>query len=181
MTPWLLRAWRRTIRSTGYAGPATLALLLLAAALAAVVPPLNRELQRKATEVEHRKMTLRARAAESLSPATPDDRMLSYVEAFPLPDQIPTDLGEIYASAERHNVMLVKGEYQLKADRDSPFVSYLAIFPVRSDYGSVKAFASDVMQSLPHASLDELRLSREGAQAETLEAVVRFNLVYRAH
>jgi hypothetical protein len=179
MTPLLLRAWRRTVRTTGYAGPAALLLLLLAGMLAAAGPRLNRELQRESAEIEYRTTTLRARAAETLAEPMRDDRILGYVDAFPRPDQMPSDLGEIYASAERHGVTLVKGEYQLKTDRDSPFVSYVATFPVRSEYGSVKAFASDVLQNLPHASLDELRLSRDGAEAEALEAVVRFTLTYQ--
>jgi hypothetical protein len=179
MTRLLQRAWRRTIRATGYAGPAALLLLMLVGALAATAPRLNRELQRDYAEIEYRATTLRTRAAETLREPARDDRLLGYIEAFPRLDQMPADLGEIYASAERHNVALIKGEYQLKVDHESPFVSYVATFPVRSEYGSVKAFASDVLQSLPHASLDELRLSREGAEAEALEAVVRFTLTYQ--
>jgi hypothetical protein len=89
------------------------------------------------------------------------------------------DLAQIFATARRHRIELVKGEYQLRTDGDSPLVAYSATFPVRAQYGAIKEFAADVMLQLPHASLDELRLSREAAGVEVLDSVIRFTLVYR--
>ena len=109
-----------------------------------------------------------------------DEQLVGYVSTFPQAEQMPDDLGAIYASAERHKVALVRGDYQLKAERDSPFVSYIATFPVHSEYAAVKAFAADVLQTLPHASLDELKLSRDGAETGALDAVVRITLTYRS-
>ena len=96
-----------------------------------------------------------------------------------MPTQMAADLGAIYASAGRQKLDLLKGEYQLKAEPGSPFVTYAVTLPVHAEYGPVKAFASNVLIDLPHASLDELRLSRDTAQGEMLDAVVRFTLVYR--
>jgi hypothetical protein len=38
---------------------------------------------------------------------------------------------------------------------------------------------ADVLNKLPHASLDELRVERPGAAAEQLESRVHFTLFYR--
>jgi hypothetical protein len=180
MTSQLLRLWRSTVRAIGLSGPPALLLFLAAAALAAAMPRLNRELRAEYAANEARAMPLRMRAAEALREPMRKDHLVSYVEAFPLPEQMAADLGEVFASAERHNVALVKGDYQLKVERESLFMTYVASFPVHSDYNAVKAFASDVLQNLPHASLDELKLSRDVADTDALDAVVRFTFTYRS-
>lgn len=180
MTPTLLRLWRRMVRATGYAGPFALLLVVVAIGIAAALPRLDREIARTRTDVETRAAALRMHGAQALHEPSRDERLLQYVEAFPRPSQMAADLGDVYASAERHNVALLKGEYQLKAEPNSPFVSYVITLPIRSEYGPVKAFVADVLQNLPHASLDELRLSRDAADVETLDAVVRFTLTYRS-
>ncbi len=180
MTRELLSLWRGVVRSIGHAGPPGLVLLFAAVALAAVTPRFNRELRAEYATLEARALPLRMRFADPLAEPSRKDRLVNYVEAFPQPEQMAADLTEIFASAERHKVALNKGDYQFKAERDSPFVAYVASFPVRSEYGAVKAFASDVLQNLPHASLDELKLSRDAADGDVLDAVVRFSLTYRS-
>lgn len=176
---FLSRWWHRTLRVTGLGGPTALALLMLMLGLAATMPRLNRALQRADADVEARAATLRVRVPSLRQPSR-DEQVVGYVSAFPQAEQMPDDLGEIYACAERHKVALVRGDYQLKTERDSPFVSYVATFPVHTEYAAVKAFAADVLQSLPHASLDELKLSRDGAATGALDAVVRITLTYRS-
>lgn len=180
MKRWLHRSWRRIVRTIGLSGPLALVLLLLAMAVAASMPRLNRELQGQYADMERRTATLRSRSTERSREPSGIDRTIVYLGAFPRAEQMALDLGDIFASAETHKVALAKGEYQLKSERDSPFVSYVATFPVHAEYGTVKGFVSDVLLKLPHASLDEMRLSREAADTESLDAVVRFTLSYRS-
>jgi hypothetical protein len=181
LKPALFRFWRRAVRTIGYSGPAGLLLVVVALGLALWLPRVHRDLQRTQAEVSDRAARLRARGAVTLPEPTGEERLAQYIEAFPLPTQMAADLGAIYASAERNKLNLPKGEYQLKAEPGSPFVTYVVTLPVHAEYGLVKAFASNVLLDLPHASLDELRLSRDTAEAEVLDAVVRFTLVYRSH
>lgn len=178
--PALFRAWRRAVRAIGYSGPAALLLLLVALGLAPWLPRLDHDLQRTRAEVSDRTSRLRARGAISLREPSGEERLAQYIEAFPLPTQMAADLGAIYASAGRNKLDLPKGEYELKAEPGSPFVTYIVTLPVHAQYGPVKAFAANVLLELPHASLDELRLSRDSSEAEMLDAVVRFTLVYRS-
>jgi hypothetical protein len=180
LNPVLSRYWRRAVRAIGYSGPAALLLLLVALGVALWLPRLDRDLKRAQAEVSTRTSVLRARGAVSLREPSSDERLAQYIEAFPVPGQMAADLGAIYASAGRHKLDLVKGEYQLKAEPGSPFVTYLVTLPLHAEYALVKAFASNVLLDLPHASLDELRLSRDAAGVEMLDAVVRFTLVYRS-
>lgn len=156
-----------------------LVLLVLVAVLAATTPRLNHALQQADVDVKARTATLLIRVP-SLHPPSGDEQLVGFVGTFPQAEQMPDDLGQIYACAERHKVALLRGDYQFKSERDSPFVSYIATFPVHTEYAAVKAFAADVLQSLPHASLDELKLSRDGAESGALDAVVRITLTYRS-
>ena len=179
MKPVALRLWRQTVRRLGYSGPVALLLFVVAAAIALGMPRLMRDRQQT-------QAALRAHAAGSThapdlrrEPGR-DERLEGYIDAFPLRSQMAADLGAIYASAERNNVALLKGEYQLNSEPNSPFVAYVVTLPVHAGYGPVKAFAAGVLQELPHASLDELRLSRDAADVEVLDAVVRISLNYRS-
>ena len=179
LKPVLSRLWRRAVRVIGYSGPAAVLLLLVAVGVALWLPRLHSDLKRTQAEVSQRMSRLSARGQVSLREPSGEDRLAQYIEAFPLPTQMSADLGAIYASAVRNKLDLPKGEYQLKAEPGSPFVTYAITLPVHAQYGPVKAFAANVLLDLPHASLDELRLSRDTAEAEMLDAVVRFTLVYR--
>lgn len=176
----IIRLWQRALRRLGRPGIAALCLAIIVVCLAAWTPRIEHD----AAEVRSR-LTRRVvgagRATPDLRPErSPSESLAEYVDRFPQLTQNAIDLGEIFASAERHRVQLLKGEYQLKVERDAPFVAYSATFPVRTDYTSVKEFTADVLLKLPHASLEELRLSRETAGVEVLDSVVRFNLTYRS-
>jgi hypothetical protein len=179
VNPTLSRFWRRAVRTIGYSGPAALLLLVLAVGVALWLPRLDRDNQLTQAEVSDRMARLRARGAAPVREPSGEERLAQYIDAFPVPTQMAADLGAIYASAARHKLDLPKGEYQLKSEPGSPFLTYVVTLPVHAEYGLVKAFASNVLLDLPHASLDELRLSRDSAQGERLDAVVRFTLVYR--
>ena len=88
---------------------------------------------------------------------------------------------EVFASAEAHHLALPKGEYKLDADPTGSIVSYSATFPIHGDYTTLKDFCADVLSALPHASMDELRIARDNAASQSLDAVVRFTFFYRSH
>ena len=178
--PALSRFWRRAVRAIGYSGPAALLLFVVALGVALWLPRLDHDLKRTQADVSERAARLRARGPVSLPEPSGDERLVQYIDAFPMPTQMAADLGAIFASAGRQRLDLVKGEYQLKAEPGSPFITYVVTLPLHAEYGPVKAFAANVMLDLPHASLDELRLSRDTAEAGMLDAVVRFTLVYRS-
>ena len=180
MSEVLRLPWRRAQRRIGASGLAAALLLLVAAAVAAWMPRLDREVAQLHESVALQRAALHAHATEARPEPSPADRLGQYVDAFPTLRQNAADLDAIFRSAQRHQLVLLKGEYQLKADAGSPFIAYSATLPVRSRYGAVKAFAADVLRILPHASLDELRISRDSAGADVLDAVVRFKLTYRS-
>ena len=157
-----------------------LLLLVVMLGLASCAPLIAKDAMLGRAQLTARVVAGRDGSAKPHPPRAPAESLAEYVDRFPMLTQNATDLEGIFASAERHHISLAKGEYQLKSERDAPFVVYTATFPLRTDYSAVKEFAADVLLNLPHASLDELRLSRETAGAEVLDSVVRFTLTYRS-
>ena len=179
MNRWLRRCWQRALRRVGVSGLIGLALLVPILLLALWIP-------RLASQADELRVALSARAdavarrAPPVRRAPDGERVIEFVAGFPPLAQSASDLEQVFATARRRKVILLKGEYQLKPEPNTPLVSYTATFPVQIEYGALKDFAADVLTALPHASMDELRMSRADAGAGVLDSVVRFTFVYRS-
>jgi hypothetical protein len=117
------------------------------------------------------------------APATPrraaQDRAAEFVTGLPTLAQSASDLDKLFALARQRALALPKGEYLLKQESGAPLFSYTVTFPVHSPYGVLKDFVADVLDAMPHASMDEMRMSRPDAGSAVLDSQVRFTFVYR--
>ena len=179
MTRSLRGLWWRTTRRIGATGVVGLALLLLAVAFGASIPGLARRSDELRATLVSRAEEIARRGPSVRRGVTGGERVGEFVNAFPLLSHSAEDLEQVFAAAQRYGVDLPKGEYLLKAEPNSPLVSFTATFPVRSEYGAIKTFTADVLTTLPHVSMDELRMARSDAGAGVLDAVIRFTFVYR--
>lgn len=175
------RVWRRTLRWLGPRGR----LLVVLGVLLLVVVTGTLQLRRDADRLHAAALVQAAtrpdsRTASLPPPPSSGEQVAAFVATMPPFEQSVGDLDRIFAAAADHKVALLHGEYRLKNDASTSLLSYTVTLPVKSSYGAVKAFTAEVMRSLPYASLDEFRLAREAADSATLDAVVRFTLVYRS-
>ena len=157
-----------------------MALLVAALMIAAWIPRLERQ-------GEQLRLTLATKIAAASragrpppAPVPVGEQVREFIAALPPLTQNASDLEAVFQSAKRRNVALLKGEYQLKQDPQAPLVTYIATFPVHSQYSALKDFTADVLRELPNSSMDELRMTRSDAGSLTLDAVVRFTFVYRS-
>ena len=182
MKALLWRLWHRGVRRLGVYG---MVAIVLALPMLAGVTAWTSQLTRQTAEL-HAAAVLRKAALAAgvvVEPArapTSNEQLTAFVATFPRLDQNAADLERIFGTAADHNIQLLKGEYQLKAEPNATFLAYTVTLPVRDRYGAIKDFIADVMKTLPHASLDELRVTRDDADTATLDAVVRFTLIYRS-
>lgn len=175
----LLGLWHRTLRYAGPLGITGVALLMAALLLASAIPSLQRQGQALRMAVAAQSSTPLPDAVRLARRVPVNEQVVEFVAAFPLLSQSPGDLDAVFQSARRHNVQLPRGEYQLKQDASAPLWIYTATFAVRTNYGAVKNFTADVLEALPNASMDELRMNRSASGSTELESVIRFSLVYR--
>jgi hypothetical protein len=111
---------------------------------------------------------------------TPAEQMARFQQWFPPASQSTADLRVIFTAAQSAHVDLSRGEYSVRAVEGSGGLErFDVILPVKEHYAPVKAFVAEVLNKLPHASLDELRVERPGSAADQLESRVHFTLFYR--
>jgi hypothetical protein len=180
MNQLLVRTWLKLARRIGYSGIAGCIALVAALSLVASLPALKRDTQEAVASMAARAQAARQRVPVRTAATSPADSVRAYISAFPPLGQNAADVAQVFAAAELRHIALPKGEYQLKAEPNAPFVTYTATFPVHGDYDALKGFSADVLTALPHVAMDELRLSRENAGSATLDAVVRFTFFYRS-
>lgn len=176
----LVGVWHRTFRRIGPVNVVTGIFTIGTVALAAWAIQLD-------GQSDALRLQLQARAA---SAPTPDQTVQArhvpigqqideFVATFPPLSQNPADLSEVFQSAKRHEIQLPRGDYQFKNDVNVALVVLTATFPLSAAYGSTKEFAADVLRALPHASMDDLRMTRSAADVDALESSIRFSFVYR--
>jgi len=176
----LQRTWRRALRRVGRPGLFGIALLIAAVLIALWLPQLTRQ-----TDGLRAALTMQADAAprqerSSRPRLSHGEQAAEFVSAMPPMSQSAGDLSTVFAIAARRNMSLPRGEYQLKVEPNVALVSYTVTLPVRGDYGALKGFSADVLEALPNGSMDELRMTRSDVGSTTLDALVRFTLVYRS-
>jgi hypothetical protein len=171
--------WNRMRRRYGVYHLLSLALLLSSLLLGAWAVDLHtraealgaaisakRVAQSKASQVPRRRVPL----AEQVN---------AFVDGIPPLDTNANDVERLFQSARQHNVQLPRGDYKFKQEPGEPLASYSATFPVKAEYGALRDFSADVLDNVPHASMEELRMTRSSADSKVLEAVIRFTFVYR--
>ena len=174
----LLRSARHTLGVAGVAGAALLLLASLGLADALRTQRQSETLD-DATESARTQAT-RSAAATAGRDRSPAEQMAQFRRWFPPVSQSTSDLRTIFAAAEAAHVDLARGEYSVRAVEGLGGIErFDAVFPVKEHYAPVKAFVAEVLNRLPHASLDELRVERPQSAAEQLESRVHFTLFYR--
>jgi hypothetical protein len=178
MTVAMPRLLRRAVRRFGTAALLAATLPIPTAAIVWWVPHLQARNDNLRQAVAERAAAVAQRAASSPVTRPDADPLQSMASSLPPLSQSASDLRRVFALAKVRNVQLPKGEYQLKGDGNSALLSYSVTFPVHEQYKALKGFAADVLQALPHASMDELRMSRNDAGAGSLDSVIRFTFTY---
>jgi hypothetical protein len=174
----LRRAGVRTRRRIGLGGLAGVALMLLALALL----PLTEHLRRSAQDLTQETGRLQARLGKGEKPApapTAQSDELALLDELPSFQQNAADLQAIFEAARQAGVLLGQGDYTLRSDAGSPLQQFTATFPLHESYSALKSFTALLLGNVPHAALEEMKISRPDAGGTVLDATVRITLVYR--
>jgi hypothetical protein len=176
----LQRALQRVSRRFGYPGLIALALLVPSIVIALWIPRLNRHADELRAALAAQADAVARQNKPAQRRVSNGEQVLDFVAGFPPLAQSSDDLDKVFETAKRRHLILLKGEYQLKAEPNAPWVSYTATFPIRNEYGALKDFTADVLTALPHVSMDEMRMTRADAGSGVLDSVVRFTFIYRS-
>ena len=180
MNRYLTGIWRRAMRKFGVLGIAAVGMLLVALALGTWIPKLAT--QNKALRAQAERLAIEQPEqppVRSVRSVPLGQQVGEFLEGFPPLTQSTDDLRQVFRSAAEHQVKVPKGEYLFKNEANTPLLTVTVSLPIAADYASIKAFSAAVLESVPNASLDELRMTRDAAGNQVLESLVRFSFVYR--
>jgi hypothetical protein len=164
----------------GTAGIAGCALLLTAGVGMAFATRTQRETEWLSTAAEQARARIAQLGVHPVEDHSPTEQLVRFQQWFPPATRSTADLRVIFAAAVSAHVDLSRGEYSVRPIEGSQGLErFDVILPVKERYAPVKAFVAEVLNKLPHASLDELRVERPGSAAEQLESRVHFTLFYR--
>lgn len=176
-----LRRWtRHLLERFGAFGLIGFGLLLLAFGLGVYTPELAREAEDLRGKVDGTRGRLEEERRDVAQRPSSAQRAAKLLESFPTVDHATADLRVVFDAAQKNRIELVKGEYALAHTEDASRLRRFEVtFPVKERYVTIKSFVADVMNAVPHASLAELRIERNAANVDKLDARVHFTLFYR--
>ncbi|MDA8109281.1 MAG: hypothetical protein M0015_11700 [Betaproteobacteria bacterium] len=168
---------RRLLQALGAPGIAAIGVLLLCLGFYfSAVRPAERELAAQRLSAER----LRSRAPERpvRGVQARAEELLRFYRLFPPLVKLPDELERLYELADKAHLELPRGNYRL--DDDGALVAYHVTLPLHGPYSSIRGFLAMVLQSLPVASVDALRIGRGGAGDPSLKAQLELTLYFRS-
>lgn len=168
---------REVLDVLGTPGIVALGILIACATFyVSAVRPVELELRARETAAERLRTRSALRAVASADPAS---ELRRFYSLFPALSQLPDELERLYGLARHAKLDLTQGEYRMEP-RLGGLVPYRVTLPMRGTYGQIRGLLSDVLQSMPVASIDSLRFERKKVAEARLEAQLRLTIYFRS-
>jgi hypothetical protein len=114
-------------------------------------------------------------------PATvkPAQSPQQFTASLPTREQIPGILGVVLAQATEAGIELPQGRYTFSAATSNRLARYTFEFPVKADYGNIRAFINKSLAAVPALGLDKLHVERKNVGDTVVSADVGFVIYLR--
>jgi len=148
--------------------------VLLAAAVAAIVLllPAHQSVLALRDELTKAGHTMPATVKPAQSPQ-------QFTASLPTREQIPVILGVVLAQATDAGIELQQGRYTFSPATGSRLARYTFEFPVKADYGNIRAFINKSLAAVPALGLDKLHVERKNVGDTLVSADVGFVIYLR--
>jgi hypothetical protein len=165
----------RALGALGLAGVAGIGFLLFAFGIyqSSVVPARERIAVFEARIAKAPRLTTAPAANSARGPLT------DFYGFFPPLAELPEYLAKVYALAESAGVSITKGEYRLGGSSQAGLTSYQAVFPLTGTYAQVRRFVAGVLNEVPNASIDDLRLEKQRAEDAIVTSQIKLTFYLR--
>lgn len=147
-------------------------LLVVAVAASASAWVLDRHVQDLSTRL----------AALQANPMTAPASMAPVYEPLsmaPQNAQYMQDLGRLFQLGKEAGVTFGVIEYKSEANTKTPLTVRTIDLRATEDYPIIKGFISKVLNDMPHAALQEIRIERKDAQTAQGAMLIKLSLVYQ--
>ena len=98
---------------------------------------------------------------------------------MPTREQIPALLAVVLGQATDSGIVLEQGRYTYSPATANRLARYTFEFPVKADYGNVRAFINNTLTAIPALGLDKLHVERKNVGDTLVSAEVGFVIYLR--
>jgi hypothetical protein len=109
----------------------------------------------------------------------PAEELALFYDFFPKRDILTTQLRTVHQLAADEEVAIERVDYKLSRIAGTPLWRYQIIFPLITDYATLRRYVASVLKALPNAALEDIELQRTDADAEVLDAKISLALYFR--
>jgi hypothetical protein len=120
-----------------------------------------------------------SKAGHAMPGAKPEQSPQQFAASLPGREQVPALLGAVLEQAEKANVVLEQGRYTYSPPTANRLARYTFEFPVKADYGNIRAFIDNSLAAIPALGLDKLHVERKNVGDTLVSADVGFVIYLR--
>ena len=179
MNPALNRIWQRIRRTVPPYALLALALLLVCAGIAPWLMALEEQADQLRAEIDLAHQSKRQDKTKVIRTVPLAEQVEEFVNALPPTNQTTDDMEQVFKIAKANQISLIKGDYKLTRSAGDPLTHYTATIPIHAPYLAIRNFSAELLDTLPHVALDELRMNRVNADDTALDSEIRLSFVYR--
>jgi hypothetical protein len=124
------------------------------------------------------KLQLELRQAQKPGPQPAVNRTRGVPVVFPPSSDYTADLAQIFDIAKSQGIVLASGDYRDADPTALGLDTRLVDLRINENYGKLKEFLANVLNAMPHAAVQELRIERKDGAAVKHQVFLKLALVY---
>jgi hypothetical protein len=124
------------------------------------------------------KLQLEFRQAQKPAPQPAANRARGVPVIFPPSADYTADLAQIFDIAKSQGSVLASGDYRDADPTALGLDTRLVDLRINENYGKLKEFLASVLNAMPHAAVQELRIERKDGAAVKHQVFLKLALVY---
>lgn len=124
------------------------------------------------------KLQLELRQAQKAAPKPAPHQARGVPVVFPPSSDYTADLAQIFDIAKSQGIVLASGDYRDADPTALGLDTRLVDLRINENYGKLKEFLASVLNAMPHAAVQELRIERKDGAAVKHQVFLKLALVY---
>ena len=106
-------------------------------------------------------------------------QLASFYLSFPIREEMPAQVESLFGAAEKHNLVLENGSYELVRGDAHKLTKCEVQLPLKGTYAQTREFVSNVLANMPNAALHNINIQRQKTGDSTVDSQIRLTLYYR--
>jgi hypothetical protein len=128
--------------------------------------------------LQKNKLQLELRQAQKAGPRPTVNATRGVPVIFPPSTDYTADLAQIFDIAKSQGIVLGSGDYRDADPTALGLDTRLVDLRINENYGTLKEFLANVLNAMPHAAVQELRIERKDGTAAKHQVFLKLALVY---